>query len=265
MGLAPMHSWLPDTYSEAPSAVSALLSGTLINCALLAILRVQQVYIAQGMGGFTRELFLIFGISSLVVASFFIIGQKDFKRLLAYSSIENIGVVSLSIGLGGAALTGGLLQVVNHSLIKGLLFMSAGNIIAHYKTREISQVSGMLKVAPFTGILWFAGFLAITGTPPFGLFISKFLILKGALDQGQIALSIFLLVILGIIFIGLSSSWIHMTQGTPSSQLIGTAKESLLNLIPTAILCLFALLLGTYIPPVLQNLIQKAAGLLGGA
>jgi hydrogenase-4 component F len=274
MGLAPLHSWLPDTYSEAPSGVTALMSSALINCAVLALLRVQQVFIAQGLAGFTRELFIIFGISSLAVASFFILGQKDYKRLLAYSSIEHMGILALSIGLGGVAITGGLLHIINHSLIKGILFMTAGNIIACYKTRETAKVAGIIKLAPFTGVLWFAGFLAITGTPPFGLFISKFMILKAALEQGQFGISIAFLAILATIFIGMSASWLQMSFGnwTHNTSALGTAtlpttknpKEYFLTLLPGAILCIFAILLGLYIPPALSEMIQSAASLLGG-
>ncbi len=148
MGLAPLHSWLPDAHSEAPSVVSALLSGALLNCAFLAILRMTQVLDASGSGDFARDLLLIFGLISVVMATVFIVGQLDFKRMLAYSSIEHMGIVAVGIGLGAAGSFGGLLQAVNHSLTKGMLFLVAGNILARYRTKSSRLITGMLGVFP---------------------------------------------------------------------------------------------------------------------
>src|SRR6266436_7792120 len=132
MGLAPLHTWLPDAHSESPSMVSALLSGALLNCAFLAILRALQVCAAAGQAAFCQELFVWFGLASMAVAAVFILGQTDYKRMLAYSSVEHMGILALGIGLGGAATFGALLHVVTNGLTKGVLFLSAGNIHRAY-------------------------------------------------------------------------------------------------------------------------------------
>src|SRR5262249_10803741 len=136
MGLAPLHAWLPDAHSEAPSVVSALLSGALLNCALLGIIRIQQVCVAAGDGAFGRELLVGFGLLSMAVAAIFIPGQSDYKRMLAYSSVEHMGILTLGIGLGGAGTFGGVLHTLNHSVTKAMLFMVAGNVLAAYRSKS---------------------------------------------------------------------------------------------------------------------------------
>ena len=215
MGLAPLHTWLPDAHSEAPSVVSALLSGAVLNCAFLGLLRVQQVCVAAGMENFTRDIWVAFGLVSLAVSAVFIIGQRDYKRLLAYSSVENMGIMALGVGLGGFGAFGAMLHAVNHSLVKAMLFLLAGNILARYQTKNILQVRGLLRAAPVTGVLWLAGFLAITGTPPFGPFMSKFTILKTALDGGHVWITVIFLAMLGVIFIGMATAFLGMAQGEP--------------------------------------------------
>ena len=134
MGLAPLHTWLPDAHSEAPSVVSALLSGALLNCAFLTILRVHSLLSAAKLASFSSDLLVLFGLISMAVAAVFILGQSDFKRMLAYSSVEHMGILSLGIGIGGVATFGAMLHTVNHSLTKAMLFLAAGNILALYRT-----------------------------------------------------------------------------------------------------------------------------------
>jgi hydrogenase-4 component F len=264
MGLAPLHTWLPDAHSEAPSVVSALLSGALLNCAFLGILRVQQVCAAAGHAAFGRELFVGFGLLSMAVAAVFIIGQADFKRLLAYSSVEHMGILIFGIGLGGAASFGALLHAVNHSLTKAMLFLVAGNILAVYRSKATAEVAGVLRVLPVSGVLWIAGCLAITGSPPFGPFLSEFTILKAALDQGRNATAAAYLILLGTIFVGMITAGLGMAQGAvdPRWQL-ARRRESLLAVGPPAALAALVLILGLYIPPMLQAAIADAAQLLG--
>ena len=185
MGLAPLHTWLPDAHSEAPSVVSALLSGALLNCAFLTILRAHSLLSAAGLAAFSSDLLVLFGLISMAVAAVFILGQADFKRMLAYSSVEHMGILSLGIGIGGAATFGAMLHTVNHSLTKAMLFLAAGNILALYRTKSTTRVRGVLRTLPITGVLWLAGFLAIVGSPPFGPFLSELTILKGVLDAGR--------------------------------------------------------------------------------
>jgi hydrogenase-4 component F len=263
MGLAPMHTWLPDAHSEAPSVVSALLSGALLNCAFLCILRVFQVCVAAGLERFCQDLFTLFGFFSMFFATIFIFGQTDYKRMLAYSSIEHMGILSLGMGLGGAAIYGAMLHAVNHSLTKAGLFFTAGNILSQYRTKAVKEVQGICPAFPKTGILWMAGFFAITGTPPFGVFLSKFIILKAALDQGHFGQAAIFLAILSAIFIGVVRIFVPMAQGTPPENLKRQLRpEPILSLLPTLVLLGLVLIQGIYVPPALNKVLNGAAQLL---
>ena len=178
MGLAPLHTWLPDAHSEAPSPVSALLSGALLNCAFLGILRVQQVCAAAGMASFGGDLLILFGLLSMGLAGAFLLRQADYKRMLAYSSVEHMGILALGVGLGGLGLFGSLLHTVNHSIVKAMLFFTAGNLLSRFHTKDTTKIQGACDALPISGALWIAGFLAVTGSPPFGTFISEFTILR---------------------------------------------------------------------------------------
>ncbi len=265
MGLAPLHTWLPDAHSEAPSVVSALLSGALLNCAFLGILRVQQVCAAAGLAGFGQELLVRFGLLSMVVAAIFIVGQVDYKRMLAYSSVEHMGVLSLGVGLGGAATFGSLLHAVNHSLTKAMLFLVAGNILTAYQSKSTTEVRGVLHVLPYSGALWIVGFLAITGSPPFGLFLSELTIVKTALDQGRIGVALAAIIFLLVIFVGMTTVVLRMAHGTPTEGLRRPTPrdESLLSFLPATALAATVLLLGLYLPPFLSQALEEAARALG--
>jgi len=264
MGLAPLHTWLPDAHSEAPSMVSALLSGALLNCAFLGILRVQQVCAAAGHAVFGQDLLIGFGLLSMAVAAVFLQGQIDYKRLLAYSSVEHVGILALGVGLGGSGAFGTLLHAVNHSLTKAMLFLVAGNILTAYQSKSTSEVRGVLQVLPISGGLWVAGFLSITGSPPFGLFLSEFTILKTALDQGRSGVATAYLVLLAVIFVGMATSMLGMAQGTPNKNCHRASEgESLLTVASPAFLGALVLLFGVYVPPLLRSSLQEAARMLG--
>lgn len=263
MGLAPMHTWLPDAHSESPSVVSALLSGALLNCAFLGILRACQVCGAAGLGPFTRDLLIFFGLLSMCFAAVFILGQPDYKRLLAYSSVEHMGILALGIGIGGSGAYGAMLHAVNHSLTKGFLFLAAGNILAAYQTKSARAVRGVVRVLPVTGVLWVAGFLAITGSPPFGMFISEFTILRAAVAQQHWVAACIYLVALAVIFIGMATAVLAMAQGRPDASRT-PVREHWVSVAPPAILASLALVLGVYIPPALDRLLQQAVQALGG-
>ncbi len=226
MGLAPLHTWLPDAHSEAPSVVSALLSGALLNCAFLTILRGHSLLSAAGLAVFSSDLLVLFGLLSMVVAAVFILGQADFKRMLAYSSVEHMGILSLGIGIGGAATFGALLHAVNHSLTKAMLFLAAGNILALYRTKSTTRVRGVLRTLPATGVLWLAGFLAIVGSPPFGPFLSELTILKGMLDAGRPLVAVAYLSALAIVFVGMATIFLRMAYGPPPVALRGEGESS---------------------------------------
>jgi hydrogenase-4 component F len=185
--------------------------------------------------------------------------------MLAYSSIEHMGILSFGVGLGGSAVFGAMLHALNHSLTKAALFFVAGNILTAYRTKTISEVQGVLKVLPVSGVLWLAGFLAITGTPPFGVFLSKFIILKAALGQGHYVLATLFLVVLAVIFIGLAKLCLPMAQGVPAQNIQPLRKtESRMSVFPAAVFLVIVFLLGVYIPPGLSDALTQASRMLGG-
>ncbi len=264
MGLAPFHTWLPDAHSESPSLVSALMSGALLNCAFVGILRTFQVSVAAGEGEFVQDLLIAFGLVSMAVAAVFIIRQTDYKRMLAYSSVEHMGILALGVGIGGAATFGAMFHAVNHSLAKGLLFLVAGNVLAAYRTTSVRGVRGMLRLLPVSGALWTAGFLAVAGSPPFGSFLSEYTILQAGIQQGHVVASALYLALLAVVFVSMAAIVLRMAQGEPWGIHATTRGEAVLAVLPPAALALGALLLGIYLPPGLAEALDDAAGLLGG-
>jgi len=260
MGLAPLHTWLPDTHSQAPSPVSALLSGALLNCAFLAILRFFQVCAASGDAAFARRLMILMGLVSIAVACAFMIGQRDYKRLFAYSSIENMGIMAVGTGLGGAAAFGTLLHVLGHSLCKAGLFCLAGNLLRDYGTTRAEEVRGVLRRLPVTGALLLALFLAIGGLPPFAPFWSELLILRAALDGPSPWVGVVFAALLAFAFLGMAGVLLPMLQGHDRRP--GAAEAPLTVGSPLA-LAAAALLIGVYLPPGLREALRLAAEALG--
>lgn len=277
MGLAPLHTWLPDAHSEAPSVVSALLSGALLNCAFLAILRVHTLLSAAGEAPFSSSLLVLFGLVSMGVAAVFLLGQADYKRMLAYSSVEHMGILALGMGVGGAAAFGAMFHAVNHSLTKAMLFLAAGNILALYHTKSTFRVRGLLRTLPTTGVLWLVGFVAIVGSPPFGPFLSELTILKGCLDAGRPVVAALYLLALAIAFVGMATIFLRMAYGSPPASLAASAanasvagdaplvarREPFWSIAPVMALGLAVLAIGVYVPPRLTDLLHQAAALLG--
>lgn len=263
MGLAPLHTWLPDAHSESPSVVSALLSGALLNCAFLGILRAHQVTLSAGLGGFSGELLIVLGFFSMFIAAVFILGQTDYKRMLAYSSVEHMGIMAIGVGLGGGALFGAMLHAVGHSFTKAMLFFAAGNILSVYKTKSVTGVKGVMSRLPVTGILWMAGFLAITGLPPFSIFLSKFVILKAAVDKGMMWEAGIFLALLAAVFIGMTSGFMKMLQGG-TEEVPQKVKEPLSLVMPACVLCFLVALIGVYQPEAFRRLIEHAAAVFKG-
>ncbi|MBI3183665.1 MAG: hypothetical protein HYZ28_16125 [Myxococcales bacterium] len=262
MGLAPLHTWLPDTHSQAPSPVSALLSGALLNCAFLAILRFHQVCLASGDADFARTLMLVLGFTSIAVACAFMIRQRDYKRLFAYSSIENMGVVAVGVGLGGAATYGAMLHAVNHSVCKAGLFFLAGNVLREFGTTNAGEVKGVLRRLPVTGALMLALFLAIGGAPPFGPFLSELMIFQSAIGGSAPWLGVAFAALLALAFLGMAGVLLPMLQGVPAEA--RRAAERPLAVGAPLALAAVALLLGVHVPPFLSELLGRAAGMLGG-
>jgi hydrogenase-4 component F len=262
-GLAPLHTWLPDAHSEAPSPVSALLSGALLNCAFLGILRGLQVCTAAGLGDFARGLILGFGVLSMLMAAIFLLRPVDFKRVLAYSSVEHMGILCVGVGLGSTGTAAAMFHAVNHSLTKGMLFLIAGNIVAAYGTKSVGQVRGLLRTLPVSGALWMTGFFAISGSPPFGSFFSELSILRAAIQQDRGFIAVAYLVLLGLAFVGMAGAFVRMAQGPSDAP--PRVKEGPWGLVPAALLGVGVLLLGLYVPASLSEAFAVAARALGGS
>jgi hydrogenase-4 component F len=263
MGLAPLHTWLPDTHSQAPSPVSALLSGALLNCAFLAILRFFHVCVASGDFAFARTLLVVLGFVSIGVACAFMVGQGDYKRLFAYSSVENMGIMAVGVGIGGAASYGAMLHAVNHSLCKAGLFFLAGNVLRAFGTTSAREVRGVLQRLPVTGVLMMALFLAIGGAPPFGPFWSEFLIFQSAVNGGHTWLGVLFVALLAVAFLGMAGVLLPMLQGTMASTK-KRVSEPRLSVLTPLFMAGGALVLGIYVPPVLADALRQTASMLGG-
>ncbi|MDD5131267.1 MAG: hydrogenase 4 subunit F [bacterium] len=200
-GLAPMHNWLPDAHSQAVGPVSALLSGVLLKTAIYAILRFGFIVIKSVGFAYFGHLLLLLGIVSLAISCCFILIQKDLKRLLAYSSIEHIGIIAIGLGLGTPwGFLGALLHIFNHAVTKSLMFFGASNMVRAYNTHNLHSIRGVIKALPYTGIIVLLGMFALTGFPPFSIFISEFLIIMGAFNKGAYVVAGAILLFLVVIF-----------------------------------------------------------------
>ncbi len=265
MGLAPMHNWLPDAHSESPSPVSALLSGTLLNGAFLAILRAADIMQAGGQGDFASGLLRLFGLFSMGVAGAFILGQKDYKRLLAYSSVEHMGILAFGAGLGGPGLFAALLHAVNHTFAKGCLFLTAGNIMFRYHSKSTLTVRGVRRAMPVNGALWLAGFMAICGLPPFGLFLSEFSILVECFADRRYGEAALYLAFLAVVFIGMLRVFLAMLRGEPPGPTGEEKPESVWMALPGLAALAATLALGIVIPGFLSDKLLAATRILDHA
>lgn len=265
-GLAPMHSWLPDAHSQAPAPVSAIFSGFMLNAALYCIMRyVPIVEKATGNTGWGLQFLVGFGILSIMVAAAFIIFQKDVKRLLAYHSIEHLGIIALGFGLGGLGTFAALFHTFNHSLCKTLSFFAAGRLGQIFGgTHDMEKMSGSLSVSPVWGIGIFGSLLALIGIAPFALFMSEFQLVKAAVDsRAWVVLALFLLGA-GIVFVGALGHAIPLAWGTNKEScrpVKGTFMEAFLVFAPLAVL----LVLGLWMPEPIVAALNSAARVVGVA
>jgi hydrogenase-4 component F len=263
-GLAPMHTWLPDAHSEAPSPISALLSGVLLNCALYGILRFYALAVPSLGHAYPTALLLTFGLLSLLVAALLIFRQRDYKRLLAYSSVEHMGIISIGVAFGGPlGLYGALLQVVNHAITKSLMFFASGQVLLKYETKNIDRVSGVIRLLPVTGSLLIVGGLALTGSPPFGIFISEFSILSAGFRQGYLLPAIVMLALIALIFIAFLFFLNRMVFGK-APEGVKPGETSYTSLLAMGLSVLLVIGLGVFIPTPLSDLLHQAAAVLGG-
>jgi hydrogenase-4 component F len=259
VGLVPVHNWLPDAHAEGPTPVSAVLSGLLLNVALYAVLRCKVLTDGALQSPLAGRLMMGFGLLSVVAAVFFLIRQKDVKRMFAYSSIEHMGLMTFAFGMGGPiANFAGLLHMTVHSLIKSAIFFAVGHATQKAGTQIMENIRGLIRVNPMVGWGLMLGTLAILGMPPFGVFASEFLIVTTAMREHPWATP-FLLVALGLAF----ASVFHRVQPMVFGE---TTLKPLAHppaLVPVFVHLALGLMLGLYIPPYLDAWYRQAAAMLG--
>lgn len=266
VGLAPMHTWLPDAHSEGPAPVSAMLSGALLNTAMVGIVRFLAATDAAGQGRLPHLALIVLGIFSLIVGALFIVRQREIKRLMAYSSVEHMGVLALGFGFGGPlGIAGALYHMFNHSLCKPLLFFGAGNVLHHYKSKKIADIRGVWRAFPITGALWLCGAVAITGAPPFGLFMSEFSILQAGWGARDFWAAIVMLILLIIIFVAFLNHFRAMYLGDEGSVQAGHSSGEAWRALPMLIPTVGLIVLGAWWPPAWTHLFRAIAHSLGAA
>jgi hydrogenase-4 component F len=263
-GLAPMHSWLPDAHSQAPAPVSALFSGFMLNAALYCIMRyIPLVEGSLGQTGWSLRLLLFIGLSSILVAAAFIVTQHDLKRLLAYHSVEHLGIIAVGLGLGGLGTFAALLHTLNHSICKSLSFFAAGRLGQMYGTQDMSKMAGALRAAPVWGKGLFGSMLALIGVAPFAIFLSEFLILRAAAKTGSYWTMGLFLAGAGIVFAGALQHAVNIVWGepsvTPGKEQAGFVDKALVAVSLGALL-----VLGLWIPDALSRMLDDAARIVGG-
>jgi hydrogenase-4 component F len=264
-GLAPMHTWLPDAHSEGPTPVSALLSGALLNTAMGGIIRYLAVVDAAGIGELPRITLVVLGVASLAIASLFIVRQEGIKRLMAYSSVEHMGVIALGIGFGGVlGMAGALYHMLNHSLNKSLMFFGAGSMMRSYQTKNIDGISLVIRRFPVVGALWLAGAVAITGAPPFGLFASELTIMRAGLQTAAAWASFVMALLLIVIFIGFLNHFRIMFAETSGSDIGPSRGISAWCVLPMWLALVPLLGLGLWWPDAVWDYFGAVTHALGG-
>ncbi len=263
-GLAPMHNWLPDAHSQAPAPVSAVFSGILLNAALYCVLRfVPILEAATGGSGWSREILTLFGLVSILVASAFILFQHDAKRMLAYHSVEHLGIIALGVGIGGLGTLAALFHMLNHSLTKTVAFFTAGRLGQMYGSNDMTGMTGALRASRLWGGGFFVSMLALIGVAPFAIFMSEFQLLRASLGTGAVTAAILFLAGTAVVFVGALRHVTSVVWGNPSVEPPPGGPGALewsLVVFPLAAL----LLLGLWMPPGLWRFIERAAAIVEG-
>jgi hydrogenase-4 component F len=262
-GLAPMHTWLPDAHSEAPAPISALMSGVLLNVGLYALIRFKAVTDTAVGPDFSSTWLMRFGLLSLGLAAAFLLSQRNYKRMLAYSSVEHTGIVALGLGFGGYwGLLGALLHMMNHSLTKSMLFLLSGSISLKYHTTEIRGVRGLLKTAPWTGFAFLLGVLALVGLPPFGPFISEFIIFRAGFAAHSVAYAVVGIALLALVFAGMLGSVNQMLYGRASSE-VQSGDPLRWSMMPMALNAILLVGFGLTLPDSVREFFGQVLKVLG--
>jgi hydrogenase-4 component F len=263
-GLAPMHTWLPDAHSEAPAPISALMSGVLLSVGIYAVLRFKAVVDLSAGPGFARRLLVLLGLASMTVAAAFLWSPTNVKRMLAYSSVEHVGLVALGLGFGGAwGIAGAVLHIANHALAKSVLFLLSGRIRERYGTAEIVPVRGLIAAMPVTGRGFALALLALLGLPPFGLFISELMIIGAGFQGGWLAAPALALALLLVAFGGMLRALHRMAYGAGAP---ARPRETATwqAVAPVAVALGLLVLTGLAWPPGLAAALARIAAVVGG-
>ncbi len=261
-GLAPMHTWLPDAHSEAPAPLSAMMSGVLLAVALYAVVRWEAVVNAAVGTGFTDGLYIALGILSIAIAAFSLVIQRNYKRMLAYSSIEHTGLICVGLALGPLGTFAAMLHLMNHTLAKSMMFFLSGRVLHRYGTTEIAKVSGLLKVMPGTGGLFAAGMLAVIGLPPFGLFISEFALFRAGFAAGRPWLMGLVLALLTVAFVSMIGHLNRMLYGPPTPG-VPLGEGGRWPLVPLAACAATLVVLGLTLPAPVHSLLRQIVEIVG--
>ena len=261
-GLAPMHTWLPDAHAEAPAPLSAMMSGVLLAVALYAVVRWQAVVNAAVGRGFTDGLYIALGVLSIVIASFSLVVQSNYKRMLAYSSIEHTGLICVGLALGPLGIFAAMLHMLNHTLAKSTMFFLAGRVLHRYGTAEIGHVSGLLKAMPWTGGLFATGLLAVIGLPPFGLFLSEFALIRAGFAAGRPWLMGLVLALMTVAFVSMIGHLNRMLYGAPAAG-VSVGEGSHWPLVPLAACMVTLLVFGVTLPTPLETLLRQIVEIVG--
>lgn len=263
-GLVPMHTWLPDAHSQAMTPISALLSGVLLKTSIYALIRFAIITNKALDTHFAFTVMMYGGLISIGVASFFLLVQKDLKRLLAYSSIENVGIIVFGLGIGTPlAIFGALFHALNHACAKSLLFFSAGNIVKRYKTHNIHLIQGVIQAMPFTGAAVLVGLFAIIGMPPFAIFVSKLMILTAVFGEKYYILAACVLLFLALVFAALLLHLTKIVFGNKPKNIPRT-KETLSVKLVFSGLIFYLIVLGFGAPFPLRLLLDRAVDVVRG-
>lgn len=263
-GVAPMHTWLPDAHAEAPTPVSAMLSGLTLNLALYAVLRLKTIVDPAAGAAFTGPLLWALGLLSIGIAGILMLTQRDYKRLLAYSSIEHVGISLVGFGLGGPlGLFAGFFHMLNHALAKSTAFYAAGMVLLRHGHRTLQRITGLLRQAPPEGAGLLLAGVALAGMPPFGLFISEVLIAVAAYQTAP-WLALVFVGLLALAFAALLGHLLRMALGAPQeSGRVPAASSRRFTLAAVSLNLAGMALIGLYLPGVLRDLLIPMTGLFG--
>lgn len=262
LGLAPMYSWLPETYDCAPGSTTALLAAVQFNVALVPVLRLLQVFDLAKHPAVSAELIGL-GLLTMAVSALHMIAARSYKRLLAYASLNHAGVIAIGLGLGPEAAFGVVLYVVSNAFIKALLFLTAGKIRSYYQTEKLDEVSGLIRDLPYSGIFFMVGTFALLGLPPFGSFLGELLILSGLLTRGYSGVFVGFCATLTVTFVATGRAMFPMIWGE-TKRPIHWEAQPLLSVLPKAVILVALVAMGLYLPAPLKALFQEVAADLGG-